>query len=565
MKYPEDFANWPRDQQNAWLDGETARRDKTEHGARHARDKGNGGKARRGNGEDVNRPTIRLVAGEIERIVDEVEIALIQANRGLYQRDNKIVFVAYTPAKTSTGEHTATIQILERGEHALIVDMAASANFEKFDKRPKAWVVADPPILIAKALKEHGLGKLRLPILHGVITAPTMRADGSILCVPGYDAATGLLFDARGVQFPTIPERPTRAEAETAFATLGALIKEFPFVNPHDWSVALSAILTACVRRCLPTAPLHAFSAPVAGTGKGKLVDIACVIATGFKAAPLNGGIGEEEMEKRLAAKLMTGEPFIAIDNCTRPLGGELLCSMLTQEKVSPRILGVSKAPPISTGAFNTANGNGLVIKGDLTRRTLRSRIDAKIEQPEIRAFAFDPVEKAMKNRPALVVAALTILRADHVAGRPEKPLPLGSFEAWSDLVRGALMWLGAADPVESMNELRKSDPVREAIRAVMGQWFEAAHSQNVTSAEIIKLATETRENAYGSKFEPVRPDFRDALMEVAGRGGALNGRALGNWLEAKQNTIIDGLQFVRMGNRKGVAVWALKEVEQNG
>lgn len=415
--------------------------DEAEESARAPRKRPNGG----GDGEGL--PTIRLAAGEIERIVDKVEIALIQANRGLYQRDNKIVFVAYTPAKTSTGEQTATIQILERGEHALIVDMAASANFEKFDKRPKAWVVADPPILIAKALKE--LGKFRLPILHGVITAPTMRADGSILSVPGYDAATGLLFDARGIQFPTILERPTRIEAEKAFATLGALIKGFPFVNPHDWSVALSAILTASVRRCLPTAPLHAFSAPVAGTGKGKLVDIACVIATGFKAAPLNGGIGEEEMEKRLAAKLMTGEPFIAIDNCTRPLGGELLCSMLTQEKVSPRILGESKAPPISTGAFNTANGNGLIIKGDLTRRTLRSRIDAKIEQPETRAFAFDPVEKAMKNRPALVVAALTVLRAYHVAGRPEKPLPLGSFEAWSDLVRGALMWLGAADPVE--------------------------------------------------------------------------------------------------------------------
>ena len=147
----------------------------------------------KGNGEDAkpdrapsnSRPTIRLVAGEIERIVDEAEIALIKANRGLYQRDNKIVFVAYSPAKTSTGEDTVTIQILERGEHALIVDMAAAANFERFDKRSKDWVAADPPISIVKALQQHGLGKLRFPILHGVITAPTMRADGSILSCAG--------------------------------------------------------------------------------------------------------------------------------------------------------------------------------------------------------------------------------------------------------------------------------------------------------------------------------------------------------------------------------------------
>ena len=89
------------------------------------------------------------------------------------------------------------------------------------------------------------------------------------------------------------------------------------------------------------------------------------------------------------------------------------------------------------------------MIRGDLTRRTLRCRIDAKVEQPENRVFSNDPVEEARKARPALVVAALTILRAYHVAGRPQKPNPLGSFEAWSDLVRGALMWLGAADRVE--------------------------------------------------------------------------------------------------------------------
>jgi hypothetical protein len=514
-------------------------------------------RARSGNDEDkergnYSRPTVRLIVGEIERIVDEAEAALIKARRGLYQRDNRIVFVAYSPAKTATGADTATIQILERGEHALIVDMAASANFERFDKRVKGWVAADPPISIVKALQQHGLGKLRFPTLHGVITAPTIRADGSILGAPGYDAATGLLFDARGVDFPAIPERPTRAEAERAFATLGDLLTGFPFVERHDRSVALSAILTACVRRSLPTAPLHAFSAPSAGTGKGKLVDIACVIATGFKAAPLSHGGNEEEMEKRLASKLMAGEPFIAIDNCTRPLGGDLICSMLTQEKVSPRILGLSKSPPISTGAFVAANGNNLVIRGDLTRRTLRCRIDAKVEQPENRVFRNDPVNDAMEKRADLVVAALIILRAYHVVGRPKKPSPLGSFEAWSDLIRGALMWLGAADPVDSMNELRKSDPVREAMRAVMGQWYSIIGSQSVTSAEIIGRAVETHLGEF------VHADFRDALMVVAGKGGMLNGRALGNWLESKQDTIVDSRQIMRMGNRQGVALWAL-------
>jgi putative DNA primase/helicase len=508
---------------------------------------------------------IRIVPGELRRMVDEAELALLTAKRELYQRDGKIVHVSYTPALTSTGEPTTTIQILERGDNALILDLSVAAPFEKFNKRSKDWLPQDPPLLIVKALQEHGLGGLRFPILHGVITAPTMRADGSILHAPGYDSATGLLFDPRGVDFPAIPEHPPRAEAEKALALIVALIKEFPFVQPYDKSVALSTTLTACVRRSLPSAPLHAFSGPTAGTGKGKLVDIACIVATGFRASSLNAGLSEEETEKRLASKLMSGEPFISFDNCTRPLEGDLLCSMLTQEKVSPRILGHSKTPSTSTGAFVAANGNNLVIAGDLTRRTLRCMIDAKMEQPETRVFKNDPVILALTYRPRLVAAVLTILRAYHVAGRPDKPPQLGSFEAWSDLVRGALLWLGMADPVESMKELRKSDPVRESIRAVMGQWEEAFNIQNVTTAEVITSATETREGDYGGKFQFVRPDFRDVLMEVAGRGGALNAKVLGNWLESKQNTIIDGFHFVRMGERKKVAVWALKKAEQNG
>jgi putative DNA primase/helicase len=509
---------------------------------------------------------IRIAAGEIERIVDETELALIKAGRGLYQRDGKIVFVSYSPARTSKGEDTLTIQIIERGEHALLLDMSAAANFEKFDKRANKWVSADPSMTIVLALQQHGLGKLRFPVLHGVVTAPTMRSDGSLLSMPGHDAATGLLFDPRGAVFPKIPDRPTRADAESAFALLNGLIGTFPFETKNDRAVALSAILTACVRRSLPTAPLHAISAPTAGNGKGKLVDIACVIATGFKASPIGQRTVEDELEKAIAAKLMTGAPFIAIDNCTQPLSGDLLNSMLTQEEVSPRILGQSKAPSVSTGAFVTATGNGLVIKGDLIRRTLLCRIDAKVEQPENRAFKFDPVMEAVERRPAFVVAALTILRAYHVAGRPGRPTPLGSFEVWSDLVRGAIIWVGAADPVETMNQLRKSDPELEALRSVMGQWREAfGIFESATAAEAIREAT--KQDVTGKL---VQPDFRDALMIVAGRGGQISSRALGHWLQSKAGRIVGigdeeprpKFYFERSGERQGAALWALRLAE---
>lgn len=413
-------------------------------------------------------------------------------------------------------------------------------------------------MMLAKTLKQR-FGRLRLPPLTGIVNAPTMRSDGSILTTPGYDDVTGLLFDPLGVEFPVIKGSPTRRDAEHALAQLSSLIESFPFVDEKDRAVALSAILTACVRRSLPTAPLHAFTAPVAGSGKSKLVDIASVIAFGHEAAVLAQGHTEEELEKRLGAVLLSGDGAVSLDNCERPLFGDLLCQMLTQTRVLLRILGKSQTPELSTNTFVTATGNNLVLVGDLTRRALLSRLDPKVERPETRVFESDPVVVAKLRRPALVVAALTVLRAFHVAGRPQVPPALGSFEAWSNLVRGALLWLGCADPVSTMDELRTADPRLDDLRSVVAQWGAHVGCERLTVAEVIKLATERKPPDSGDSQDFARPDFREALMAVAGQGGVINGRRLGKWLTANQNRIVGGASFHNAGIRQGVAIWTLR------
>jgi putative DNA primase/helicase len=506
------------------------------------------------------RPTIRLTRGDIERIVDESERALIKADRGLYQRDSLIVSVVATPGIAAHGREIVAQRIAESGDYALLEHLGCAAHFIKFDKRENADVVADPPLWIVKTLRERK-GKLRFPVLTGVINAPTLREDAAILDAPGYDLATGLLFDPQGVEFPFLPDRPTRNDATAALALLRDLIGTFPFVGEVDRAVALSAILTALVRRSLPSAPLHAFSSPVAGSGKSKLVDIASVIATGREAGVIAQGKSKEEFEKRLGAVLLAGDPIIAIDNCEAPLGGVLLCQCLSQRTVQPRILGQSRAPETSTGAFIAATGNNLLMVGDLTRRAIMGRLDAKHERPETRLFARDPVAYAKGNRPALVAAALTILHAYNVAGRPGKPPPLGSFEAWSDLIRGALLWLGSADPVDSMESVRASDPIRARLAAVMSQWQAVVGSHPVTVAEVISRATERRTVGAGAS-EFAHPDLREALLIVACHDGAINSGRLGKWLSANKDKIEAGLRFRQAGTRQGFMLWELSSHE---
>jgi putative DNA primase/helicase len=152
---------------------------------------------------------------------------------------------------------------------------------------------------------------------------------------------------------------------------------------------------------------MHCFDAPTAGSGKSKLVDITCVIATGREAGITGQGRSEEELEKRLSGLLFAGEQ-IAIDNCTMPLGGSFLCSLLTQSMINVRILGKSDMIAVTTNVFTTATGNNLPIAGDMTRRVLISRLDPGTERPELRKFDNDPVADAKARRPQLI-ARLTL------------------------------------------------------------------------------------------------------------------------------------------------------------
>ncbi len=72
------------------------------------------------------------------------------------------------------------------------------------------------------------------------------------------------------------------------------------------------------------------------------------------------------------------------------------------------------------------------------------------MERPEERIFTGNPVATVQADRGRYVAAALTIARAYAAASRPNPAPRLASFEAWSDTIRSALIWLGCADPVET-------------------------------------------------------------------------------------------------------------------
>src|SRR5690606_23832657 len=186
--------------------------------------------------------------------------------------------------------------------------------------------------------------------------------------------------------------------------------------------------------------------------GKTLLCDTISMIATGRNSATISQGKSDEEFDKRLFSALLKGDPVLTIDNIERPVSSDEFCTVLTSEEWQCRVLGASVNRTVGTNVLFLLNGNGLTFKGDIRTRVLMCRMDARVEDPGARRFDRDLRTWVPEHRAELVVAALTVLRAFVVAGRPglDKLTPFGRFEEWSDLVRGALVWLGEPDPCET-------------------------------------------------------------------------------------------------------------------
>jgi putative DNA primase/helicase len=453
--------------------------------------------------------------------------------------------------------------VVDQAEAALIERMTKAADFHRFDKRSEEFVSTDCPKPVAATYLER-IGERRLCKLTAITTCPVLRPDRTILNRVGFDEQTGILFDPRGAVFPAIPVAPTKAEASAALAELKLLISEFPFVDAASRSVARSGMLTAVSRLAVSFAPMHAFDAPSAGTGKSKLIDCCSLNATGHEAPVIAQGKTEEEMEKRLGAALIAGDRIISIDNCERPLGGELLCQALTQRLLKPRVLGQSKNVTVPNAALYFARGNNLRLTGDMPRRASVGRLDAGVERPENREFTIeDPVYTLKRERPRYVAACLTILRAYIVAGAPGQARPLGGFEKWSRLVRDALIWLGEADPLDTMERTREQDPQREALTAVLDQWSAVLQNKRVSAKQLIDTATDfDAKESFDAKKRFLHPEFREALLIVAADAGHINSRRLGRWLSDNQGKIVDGLRLIVDGHSGGVALYRLQKTD---
>lgn len=493
------------------------------------------------------RRVIQHVAGDLPNILDQIGAALAEANANLFRYAGRLarVYQASEPTNDDV-QRPAGALMVHPVESAHLVELAGrAAAHEKWDSRSSQFVPCDPPRRVADSYLARGHWP-ELHALNGFVEAPTITPEGRLLDQPGYDPATGL-FSAyatiAGYQRP--PEKPTKSDAERALATLRSLFESFPFVDDADRSAMLAGVLTAMLRRMLPAAPMFAITAPTPGTGKTLLCETLAILATERRASVLSLGHDDAETEKRLTGVLLAGDAVISIDNIERPLKGDLLCQVTTQQFVRLRPLGGSGMLSIPTHALLVATGNNLSIIGDLKRRVVLIRLDAGTERPEQRSFDTDHLAAVAERRGEIITAALTLTLSYLKTGAPKIDglHALGGFETWDRMVRRPLVWLGLPDPLLASEGLRDQDPDIEAMRLLCTIWQDTFSDDPKTVADVVKAGMATK---LESK-EPANAELYDALQLVCSEKP--NSRRLGYWLRGHRDRIVDGLQLRQAGN----------------
>jgi putative DNA primase/helicase len=477
----------------------------------------------------------------LDEVARLTESALIRGNVSLYQKGRDLVRPVRIEVQAAK-QRTTTTAVLAPIEAAYLKSsVTRTVDFHKWKRGSRERCGASTEL--ANAIL-HRFGEWRFSRVTGVVTSQTLRPDGTILAKEGLDRATGLFVMGPLPPMDPIPEKLTRRDAEDAIAILDReLLSEFPFCDDASRSVALSGLITPNIRPALTCAPAHAATAPAPGTGKSFLWDTCAAFVLGDVMPIIAVGPNIEELEKRLDSKMMAGEAIFSIDNVTMLIGGDGLCQAIERPMPSTRTLGKSGMHEHRNVWTIFISGNNLRLRDDVTRRVILCRMDAGIEQPELRKFNANPLALVLANRGRYIRAALTVVLAYRAAGMPGRlPISMDPFLEWSDNVRSALVWLGYVDPMQTMEAVRENDPRRQARLALFQAIFNAYSSEPKTAAVMIEHAKKGSISGKSWRSDSAAENLKSAIIDYT--DNRLDAQYFGTKLRTDIGKIVAGLRL---------------------
>ena len=364
--------------------------------------------------------------------------------------------------------------------------LARMADFMRYDQSGKMRPTL-PPAPIVKdilAIADPGVPELKMVADH-----PVVALGGNLITTEGYHSGSGIYL-RRGVG---LAGQKRMGPGEAIDLIFNELLADFPFADIPSRAHALALMVEPIVRPLIAgTTPLHLVHATVPGTGKGLLVEVISTVVTGAPPVLMGPPRDDVELDKRLTAALLIGQPFIHFDNVASLRSGTL-AAVLTTPWWQGRRLGVSEMVSVPNDATFTATGNNVEVSDELKRRVVIIRLDPEEEKPERRqGFRHLLPEWAAANRARLLNALVSLVSAWLAAGMPSGKATLGRYESWARIVGGVLDVAGMPGLLGNRDWLDSAaDHVTSEWNAVVKAWWDRFGESPIRAGELLLLVSD--------------------------------------------------------------------------
>ena len=433
---------------------------------------------------------------------------------------------------------------------SLVIEKESEDDIEIVPVRPPGWLI--------DAVYRRGTYGGALRPLAGVVQSPTIRVMAR-LCKRGLRFADRFNISPIG-RLPHVPDKPTKEDAARAINDLHEVLTDFPIFEDADTSAWIAMVLSMIGRSCINGyVPLFAVTANIRGAGKSLLVDAATLIAYGHRAGRQAFTRDDDEMRKVITAVALAATPSVLFDNLDIQIGGAALDAAITSSTWTGRVLGQSRMTgDLSMRTVWSATGNNMAFgsawdggfyRSGCNRNSKCRKIEAGFRHPDLLSW----IES---ERPRLAVAALTILRAYFVAGcPPQSGGDWGSFECWSAVIRGSIVWAGGADPLPTRTTALAGDDTAALLgKLIVGIETADPLGEGLTTKEIER-------KTFGTQADDADHEaLAEAVFEICGE--RFNGRKFGRRIRGFALRVWQGRYIEAESARGGVLRWRVRRAD---
>jgi len=445
-------------------------------------------------------------------------------------------------------------------ESALRGYLARSCNFVRIAAKDGDKAAVTPPLDVVRDI--DSLNDCQFPPLIGITEAPVIRPDGTVMNKPGYDSVTNLYYyPSPKLIVPPIPDKPTDGEVKAAIELALEPMWDFPFDGEASRANAIATMFTPILRPMIDgPVPLAIVDKPQAGTGASLLAEVISLVATGRAAAMMTAQKDDEGWRKAITSLLIKGQLVVTIDNVEYDLFTPSLAAILTATSYQDRVLGRSEMVILPNRTTWVATGNNIRLRGDLPRRCIWVRMDAKTARPwqrDLKGFKHPRlIEWVSTERGGILAAILTIVRAWVVANMPEaQGLPnLGGYESYCRILGGVLTYMGVSGFLANLDAMyNETDTETPQWEGFFETWREVLDDRTVTAAELISHLNDNAE---------LRAALPDTIADIQVRNYT---RKLGNAL-SKRNCVHypNGLMISKGVVKHHAVTWGVKDTSKS-